>query len=79
MEFATDWMLNKVKATADQREKVKAIVAATLKDLADVREQHRANRDAFLAALAQPTVDRTTLDHSDSPNCIWPIPHLSAS
>jgi periplasmic protein CpxP/Spy len=62
MEFATDWMLNKVKATADQREKVKAIVAATLKDLADVREQHRENRDAFLAALAQPTVDRATLD-----------------
>jgi len=62
MEFATDWMLNKVKATADQREKVKAIVAVTLKDLADAREQHRANRDAFLAALAQPTVDRTTLD-----------------
>jgi protein CpxP len=63
MEFATDWMLNKVKATADQREKVKAIVAATLKDLAEVREQHRENRTAFLAALAQPTVDRATLDH----------------
>jgi len=62
MEFATDWMLNKVKATPDQREKVKAIVAATIKDLTGVREQHRENRNAFLATLAQPTVDRAMLD-----------------
>lgn len=62
IEFATDWMLNKVKATADQREKVQAIVGESLKDLAGVREQHRENRAAFLAALTQPTVDRATLD-----------------
>ena len=62
MEFATDWMLNKAKATPEQRDKVKAIISGSLGDLADLRAQHRKNRDALLVALVQPTVDRATLD-----------------
>ena len=61
-EFATDWMLNKVNATDAQRTQIKAIVAATLQDLAPVRDEHRQHREAFLAALTQPNVDRATLE-----------------
>lgn len=60
--FATDWMLQRIEATPEQREQVKGIVAAVLQDLAPLRDQHRQNRDAFLTALAQPAVDRATLD-----------------
>ena len=61
-EFATDWMLNKVNATDAQRTQIKAIVAATLQDLAPVRDEHNQHREAFLAALTQPNVDRATLE-----------------
>jgi periplasmic protein CpxP/Spy len=61
-EFATDWMLNKVNATDAQRSQIKAIVAATLEDLMPVRDEHRQHREAFLAALTQPNVDRATLE-----------------
>jgi protein CpxP len=62
VEFATDWMLSKVNATDAQRAQIKAIVAATLQDLAPLREEHRQHREAFLAAMAQPDVDRATLE-----------------
>jgi Spy/CpxP family protein refolding chaperone len=61
-EFATDWVLNKLDATDAQRTQVKAIVAGTLQELAPLRDQHRQHREAFLAALAQPDVDRATLE-----------------
>jgi periplasmic protein CpxP/Spy len=61
-EFATDWMLNKVNATDAQRTQIKAIVAATLQELAPVRDEHNQHRDAFLAALTQPNIDRAALE-----------------
>ncbi len=61
-EFATDWMLNKVNATDAQRSQIKAIVAAALQDLTPARDEHRQHREAFLAALTQPNVDRATLE-----------------
>jgi periplasmic protein CpxP/Spy len=61
-EFATDWMLNKVNATEAQRTQVKSMVAQTLQDLVPLRDQHRQHREAFLAALTQPDVDRATLE-----------------
>lgn len=60
--FATDWMLNRVEATPDQRENVKAIVARVIQDLAPLRAQHGQHRDAFLTALAQPSVDSAALE-----------------
>jgi len=62
IEFATDWVLNKVNATDAQRTQVRSIVAQTLQDLTPLREQHRQHREAFLAALTQPDVDRATLE-----------------
>ena len=61
-EFATDWMLTKVNATDAQRSQIKGIVAAALNDLTPAREEHRQHRDAFLAMLSQPNVDRATLE-----------------
>ena len=54
-------MLGKVDATPEQKTRIKAIVQDAIKDLSQVREEHIKNRNAFVQALTQPTVDRATL------------------
>ena len=61
IEFATDWILSRIEASDAQHQQVKAIVQATVQDLAQMREQHHLNRQALLQALAQPTIDPATL------------------
>src|SRR5215510_1101258 len=63
VEFATDWILSRVDANDAQHQRVKAIVQATVQDLGQMREQHYQNRQALLQALAQPTIDRPTLEN----------------
>jgi len=60
-DFGTEWVLGKVDATSEQKTRIKAIVQDAIKDLAQVREQHVKNRQAFLDALTQPTVNRDAL------------------
>jgi len=60
-EFATEWVLSRVEANEDQRKRITAIVQGALKDFSQVREQHVQNREAFLSALAGPSVDREAL------------------
>jgi Spy/CpxP family protein refolding chaperone len=60
-DAGTDWVLGRIDATAEQKTRVKAIVQDAIKDLAQVREQHVKNRQAFLDALTQPTVNRDAL------------------
>ncbi len=60
-DFGTEWVLGKVDATPEQKTRIKAIVQDAIKDLAQVREQHMKNRQAFLDALTQPTVNRDAL------------------
>jgi Spy/CpxP family protein refolding chaperone len=62
LEFATDWVLKKADATEQQKQQVKGIVQAAAQELAPIREQHHQHRDAFLAALTRPTVDRQALE-----------------
>ena len=62
IEFATDWLLSRIEASEAQHQQVKAIVQATVQDLAQMREQHHQNRQALMRALAQPTIDRPTLE-----------------
>lgn len=62
VEFATDWMLTKVKATDEQKLKVKEIMGAAVTDLSGLREAHHGNRDALLEALTADTVDRAKLE-----------------
>lgn len=61
IEFATGWLLSRIEASDEQRQQVKAIVQATVEDLAPVRAQHLQNRQTLLQVLAQPTIDRTAL------------------
>lgn len=61
-EFMTDWALNKVNATPDQRDKVKSIVSGTVDDLLKWHGEHRANRDAMMSALTADTVDRARIE-----------------
>jgi len=60
-DFATQWVLSRVDATAEQKTRIQAIVQDAIKDLSQVREQHMKNRQAFMDALSQPTVDRAAL------------------
>ena len=59
--FATDWILSRINASAEQRQQVQAIVQGAVKDLMLLREQHRQHRQALREALAQPTINRATL------------------
>ena len=61
IEFATDWILSRIEASEAQRQQVKAIVQATVQDLAPIHEQHHQNKQTMLQALMQPTIDRTAL------------------
>jgi|KBSSwiStaDraftv2_1062776.scaffolds.fasta_scaffold975723_1 Spy/CpxP family protein refolding chaperone len=60
-DFGTEWVLGKVDATPEQKTRIKSIVQDALKDLTQLREQHVKNRDAFMSALSQQTVDRDAL------------------
>jgi Spy/CpxP family protein refolding chaperone len=62
LEFAADWVLNKIQATDAQREQVKGVLGQALQDLAPLRDRHRQHRDALAAALGQPAVDRAALE-----------------
>ena len=61
IEFATDWILSRIEASDEQRQQVKAIVQATVQDLAPMREQHHQNKQTMLQALTQPSIDRAAL------------------
>src|SRR5215475_8041789 len=61
LEFATDWILSRIDASDQQHQQVKAIVQATVQDLAPMREQHHQNKQTMLQALTQPTIDRAAL------------------
>jgi periplasmic protein CpxP/Spy len=61
MGFATDWILSRIDASDQQRQQVKAIIQATVQDLAPMREQHHQNKQTMLQALTQPTIDRAVL------------------
>ena len=59
--FATDWLLSRIDASAEQRQQVQTIVQQAVQELIQVREQHQANRQALFEALGQPTINRETL------------------
>jgi Spy/CpxP family protein refolding chaperone len=60
-EFATEFVLREVDATAEQTERVKQIVNGALDELLAGHEQHEARRDALLAELAAPEISRSAL------------------
>lgn len=56
------WMLADVNATDAQREKIAAIVEATRREMAPLREKHREARRAVMELLAKPNVDRAAIE-----------------
>ncbi len=60
-EFAAGWVLNRIDATPEQEEQVKAIVASAMGELAPLRAEHCENRQAMLDVLSQPEIDREAL------------------
>jgi Spy/CpxP family protein refolding chaperone len=61
-EFAIDFVLSRVDASDDQKGQIKAIVGSSIVDLFPLVDQHKANREAFVAELSNPTIDRDALE-----------------
>ncbi|HSF19932.1 MAG TPA: periplasmic heavy metal sensor [Vicinamibacteria bacterium] len=61
-EFAASWVLSRIDATDEQQERVKAIIGRSADDLAALVEQHRQSREAWVAELSKPTIDRAALE-----------------
>jgi Spy/CpxP family protein refolding chaperone len=62
VDASVRWMLADVNATDAQREKIAAIVEATRKEMAPLREKHREARRAVMELLAKPNVDRAAIE-----------------
>jgi Spy/CpxP family protein refolding chaperone len=63
-EFATDWMLTRIQATDEQRQRIRAVVDNAIRDLYPAKEQHQQNRQAMVQALLQTPVDRGALERA---------------
>lgn len=57
-----DKMLDRLDASGEQRERIKAVLAKTVDDLAPLRSLHQAHRNEIATALSQPEIDRGALD-----------------
>jgi periplasmic protein CpxP/Spy len=62
LQLAAKWALRDIDASAEQQERVNAIVGAAVSDLFALRAQHQQNRDAFHAQLGGASVDRAALE-----------------
>ena len=61
-DFAVDWILSRVDGTEEQREQVKTVVTGLIEEVGGLADQHRGNREAFVAELGRPSVDRAALE-----------------
>lgn len=61
-EYAASWVLRSVHATEDQQARVREIVGNLVDGIAPLAPAHQENRQAFLAELSNPTVDRAGLE-----------------
>ena len=60
--WKTDYMLDEVEASDDQRTKVQAIVNSALADMEEFRDFKREGREALIAELGAETIDREALE-----------------
>lgn len=61
-EKKIDFMLYQLDATPEQRERVKGIMSSAFEDVKTIRENEQNGREAFVAALSKPTLDRQELE-----------------
>ena len=55
-------MLDEVDATPEQTEQVTAIVFGFMQDVQGLKDEHRARREALMAALSAPEISRAELE-----------------
>jgi len=60
-DFAIEYALREVDATPEQVAQVKAVASDAISSLDALHARHEANRDALVAALAQPEISRNEL------------------
>ena len=61
-KFAIEWMLRKVDGTDAQKERLTEIVGSLIDQVPPLAGEHRANREAFVAELVRPEIDRAKLE-----------------
>ena len=59
---AAQWLADEVDATAEQKERIDAIAAELVARIYPLRSAHRANKQALLVELAEPTVNHDALE-----------------
>jgi len=62
LRFGVEWVLRHIDATDEQVDAVVAIAQSATEELAGLREQHRTQREALVAALSGDEVDREELE-----------------
>jgi Spy/CpxP family protein refolding chaperone len=61
-EFAIGWTLDRVDATDAQEAQVQTIVNDVIDELSVLGPEHRAHREALVAELSRPEIDRAALE-----------------
>ena len=61
-DYALGFVLDRVAASDEQQAAASAILADAIEDLFDLRDQHGAFREAFIAELTAPDIDRQALE-----------------
>ncbi len=62
IDKTVNWVLDDVKASPEQKQRVAEIAKAAMNDLMPLREQHRAARARAVELLAQPVIDRAAAE-----------------
>lgn len=62
VDASVRWMLADINASEAQQTRIADIVAATMKEMAPLREKHREARQSVMELLAKPNVDRAALE-----------------
>ncbi len=61
-EFVTGFVLDEIDASPEQTAQVTEIVFGFMQDVHALRDEHRARREALLAALSAPEISRAELE-----------------
>lgn len=62
IDKGVNWLLSDVDATAEQKQKVAAIVKQAAGELAPLRDQHRQARKQAMQLVSAPTIDRAAME-----------------
>ena len=61
-EFAAGWALRHLDATGEQTERIQQVVASVIDEMSQLAGPHREHREALLALLSEPEIDRAELE-----------------